>query len=260
MRFSSMVILLLYVASARGLAQQSNIASDTLALSIVKQAITALTGKAAVTDVTLNANVISVLGSDYETGTGTLQAKGAGESRIALDLSGGTRIDVRGTTANGLPIGAWKLNGSTPTAYAQHNCWTDAMWFFPGLSSLSQAANSRFVFKYIGAETHNGVPVQHIRVFQSGNDGGTLQRLSTMDFFLNSSSFLPVAIAFNSHPDDNMNADVPTEMEFAGYQSVDGVMVPFHFQEILNGGVILDVTVTNVVFNSGIPDNLFNLQ
>ncbi len=255
--FSSVVVC----ASSQTTSQtQPTPTSDAQAVSLAQQSIAALTGGASIGDVTLNANAISILGSDNETGTGVFEAKGIGESRIDLSLSGGRRSDIRNTT-NGIPSGAWEKNGSSATPYAQHNCWTDAVWFFSALSSLSQTANPNFVFKYIGQEQHGGISVQHVKIFQIGsNDGGTLQTLTATDFYLNLISGLPVAAAFSSHPDDNMNVNIPAEVGFADYQLVNGVQVPFHFQEMVNGGVILNVTVTSVNFNTGLVDGLFSLQ
>ena len=242
------------------LAQQPVPTNDPQAVSLAQNSIAALTGGATITDVTLNANVISVIGSDYETGTGIFRAKPNGESRIDLTLSGGTRTDVR-SVLTGTPIGAWQQNSGKPVPYAQHNCWTDASWFFTQFSSLAQFNNLNFALKYIGAEQHNGVAVQHIQVFQIGlNDGGLLQRLSTLDFYLSSSSGLPIAVTFNAHDDSNMNVNVPTELDFANYQSVNGIQVPFHFQQIVNGTVVLDVKVTGAVFDVGLSDSLFSLR
>src|SRR5437879_4527958 len=77
--------------------------SDPLAVALAQQSVAALTGGTSVTDVTLNGNVISVLGSD--SGTGTFEAKGTGASRVDLNLNSGTRSEVR-STVNGVPGGA----------------------------------------------------------------------------------------------------------------------------------------------------------
>jgi hypothetical protein len=234
--------------------------SDPFAITLAQKSAAALTGGLPVSDVTLGATVISILGSDSETGTGTFAAKGTSESRVDLSLSGGTRSDVRNLT-NGSPGGAWNKNSSTSTAYAQHNCWTDAAWFFPALSSLTQTANPNFIFKYIGQEQHGGVATQHVQVFQIGQkDNGTLQRLSTTDFYLDPTSSLPLAIASQTHADSNMNIDIATEVRFANYQTVSGFQVPFHFQRMFSGVVVLDVTVTDVVLNSGLLDSGFTIQ
>lgn len=250
------VVAILFLISALSVVAQNPPSSDPFAVSLAKQAISTLTGGAAISDVMLKANVISILGSDYETGTATFEAKGLSESRVDLNLTGGTRSDVRDAT-NGIPGGAWETNGGTAAQYALFNCWTDAAWFFPGLSSLSQTANPNLAFVYVGQEQHSGVNVQHIRVSQSVS-----QNLPVVitDFYLDANSLLPVAVGFNLHADTDMNTNVRNEIRFANYQGVNGVQVPFHFQRLLNGGVVLDVNVGSVAFNSGLPDSLFSLQ
>jgi hypothetical protein len=256
-RLALALFLLMSAVCAVGQNPQS---SDAFAVSLAQKSIAALTGGRPVSDVTLNANVISIFGSDNESGTGTLAAKGTGESRIDLTLSGGTRTDVRNLT-NGGPGGAWNKNGGASTAYANHNCWTDAAWFFPALSSLTQTANPNFVFKYIGQEQHGGATAQHIQVFQVGQqNNGILQRLSTTDFYLDVNSSLLLAVASQTHSDSDMNTNIAAEVRFANYQTVGGFQVPFHVQRMLSGGVVLDVTVTSAVFNTGLADSLFSLQ
>lgn len=230
--------------------------SDALAISLAQKSVAALTGGAPISDVRLNTNVISVLGADNETGTGTFQAKGTGESRVDLNLSSGTRSDVRSVT-NGIPSGSWQSNAATPAAYAEHNCWTDAAWFFPALSALTQTANPSFVFKYVGQEQHGGVNTQHIRVFQIGS--AQIQSLSTMDFYLDSSSSLPLAVASDARADNDANIRIPNEIRFAQYRAISGIQVPFHFQRMFNGSVVLDATITSAVLNTGLLDSLFSL-
>lgn len=234
-------------------------ASDPFAITLAQQSVAALTGGAPVADVTLNANVTSILGSDYESGTATFKAKGKSESRVDLSLdTSGARSDVR-NVSGGIPTGAWEKNGGNSTSYAGHNCWTDAAWFFPALSSLTQTANARFIFKYVGQEQHRGVNSQHIQVFQLSSQSST-QTLSHMDFWLDAVSNLPLAIGFALHPDDDMGTSIPVEINFANYQAVSGIQVPFHFQQMLDGGVVLDATVTSATLNTGITDSLFALQ
>lgn len=234
--------------------------SDAAAVLLAQKSIAALTKGNSVVDVTLTANVTSIFGSDNEIGTGTFSAKGTMQSRVELRLSGGTRTDVRSVT-NGSPAGAWGKDGAPPTAYANHNCWTDAAWFFPALSSLMQTSNPNFIFKYIGQEQHGGVATQHIRVFQTDQqDNGTLQRLSTSDFYLDTNSAMPVAVGSYAHADSDMNIDILSEVRFANYQTVSGIRVPFHLQRMFNGGVVLDVIVTGVTLNTGLLDRSFILR
>ena len=257
-RFTWLVPLLLLL-SPTCLAAQNTSANDPAAVSLAQQSVAALTGGAAISDVSLNGSAISVLGSDAANGTGTLRAKGTNESRVDLSLSNSeTRSDVR-NVASGTASGAWEKDGSAPVAYAAHNCWTDAAWFFPALSSLTQTANPTFTFKYIGQEQHGGVNTQHIQVFQPSSVP-LLQHLSTIDFYLDPTSALPLAIAFQVHPDLDASKDIAAEVRFASYQRVSGILIPFQIQRMLNGGVVLNVAVTSAVLNSGLPDSIFSLQ
>jgi len=247
----------LHCASAQTASPTAPI-SDAQAVSLAQQSNAALTGGATISDVTLSANVISTVSATSDTGTGTLRAKGNAESRVDLNLTAGTTSDVRNAT-NGLPSGAWAKNSSNATGYAQHNCWTDASWFFPALSSLAQTGNKSFVFRYIGQEVHRGVSTQHIQIFQNLTSFAVAQQLSASDFYLDPVSFLPLAMSFNSHPDNDINSNIPTEILFANYQGINNVKVPFHIQKVFNGTLNLDLTVTNVVFNTPLLDSSFTL-
>lgn len=261
MRYLELVAWMVFVSvSALAQASVQPIKSDTPAVNLAKKSIEALTRGMLVSDVTLDANVISILGSDYETGNGTLQAKGVNQSRLNFKLTYGTRSDVRGTGSGGA-IGAWTKDEKPSSFYSNANCWTDAAWFFPAMSSLTQTANPAFTFRYLGQELHGGVNTEHIRVFQTPLGSAPLIRhLSTIDFYLDPTTSLPLATAFAVHPDHDASTDLPVEIRFAQYRVVSGVAVPFHIQRMINGGVILDLTVTKVTFNAGLLDAAFTLQ
>jgi hypothetical protein len=84
--------------------------------------------------------------------------------------------------------------------------------------------------------------------------------LSTMDFYLDPSSLLPLAVASNVHPDNDMNRDIPSEIRFAEYRPIKGVQIPFHIQQMLNGSLLTDVTVNDAQINSQINNTQFTLQ
>jgi len=156
------LITLFFVDAVFG---QTTAVSDPQALSLAQKSITALVGNASLTDVTLQGNVVSIFGADSETGTGTFQAKGSGESRVALNLEKEVRSDVR-SVANGAFVGTWKRDAANAKTYANHNCWTDAVWFFPALSALAQTTNPNFIFSYLGQQKHGSVNAEHLRIYQ----------------------------------------------------------------------------------------------
>ena len=148
---------------------------------------------------------------------------------------------------------------------AAHNCRVGEIWFFPALSFATKLSDPNLVVAYVDAETKNGVSVQHLKYSLlmptlPAGPSSVYSQLSTTHVYLNSSSHLPIAIAFNVHPDNNMLVDIPVEVDFSDYQTVEGVQVPFHIQKYLNGSLLLDLTVQNAVVNSGIADSVFAIN
>src|SRR5438094_985537 len=143
------VALLLLLSAICACAQ--NPASDPYAVSLAQQSITALTGGSVLSDSTLLGNTTWIAGSDQESGTVTLNVKGLRESRVDLNLSNGTRTQIRNDTA-GYPQGASILNGGNQQTWATHNCWVNPSWFFPALSYLAATSDPSLVFSYIGVE------------------------------------------------------------------------------------------------------------
>ena len=245
------------------LAQQNPPASSLNAATLAAQSVAAMTGGAGVADVTLTGTVTWFAGSDTETGTATLLAKGTGESRMDLNLNSGTRTEIR-NASTAIPQGKWLNPNGMTGPFAWHNCWTDSGWFFPVLSSLANFSNSSFVFTYVGQETWNGVAAQHLRVYQVAPTATTvavpIQGLSMMDFYVDPTSLLPLAVDFNTHPDSDTNTNIQMEVRFANYQAVNGVQIPFHIQRLMNGGLALDLLITNATLNTGLTDSQFSLQ
>ena len=240
---------------------QNQTVSDQQALTLAAQAITAMTGGIAVTDITVSGNATWIAGSDYETGTATLLAKGTTESRVVLNLGSGTRTEIR-NALSGFTQGKWLNPNGASGLMAWHNCQTDVAWFFPVLSSLANLSNPVFIFSYVGQESWNGLPAYHLTISQRppANSKAALpvQALTAMDFYLDSGSLLPLAVDFNAHPDTDMNSNIPMEIRFASYQVINGIRIPFHIQRLINGGLSVDLVFTSAAINSGLSDSQFS--
>lgn len=231
--------------------------SDPQALSYAAQSISAMTGGTTINDVTLTGNATW---SGNDSGTATLEALGTAESRMDLALSAGTRSEVR-DAQTGSPIGQWENPNNVSGPFAIHNCWTDAVWFFPPLSSLAGGQN--VVLSYIGQEDRNGNSVQHLQsyIYQPASTPPPgPQQLSAMDFYLDSSTLLPVAITFSAHPDDDATTNLLIEVDFANYQSVNGVLVPMHIQRYSQGNLSVDLTISGASFNTGLSLSDFSIN
>jgi hypothetical protein len=248
-----LLFLLVLVASTSFLFSQAP-ASDPQAVSFASQSIAALIGQNAINDATLGGSVTWSGGATPDTGTVTLLASGTSESRMNLVLSNGTWTEIR-DSSTGVAQGQWIAQSGAKGLFASQNCATDAVWFFPALGSL--AAGPNVVLTYIGQDTQDGVAVQHIQsyLYQPNPAGITPspQQLSTIDFYVDATTFLPVAITFNAHPDNSASTNLLTEVEFSNYQTLNGVMVPTHIQRLSQGNVLADITISSASFNTGLP-------
>ena len=243
----AVAVLVLFAVNA--LAQSP--ASDPQALALAQKSLAALTGGAKIGDVTLTGSV-ELNGTD--TGSGVLKALGTEESRVDLTLSTGTVTEVR-DAQTGPSRGQWTSQGQNAKAISSQNCQTDAVWFFPALTSLAGQGNRRL--KYVGQEIHNDVTVEHVRSYLLDarlpkTVVSRVAALTAVDFYLDATTLLPVALSFNVHPDDDNNVDLITEVQFSNYQNINGAMVPMRIQKYLQGNLLLDFTVSNVAFNTGL--------
>jgi hypothetical protein len=280
--FACLVIPASVAAQASPSASAAPVTSDPQAVALVQRALAAVVGSGAVSDATLTGTVQRIAGSDDESGTATLTAMSIGDSKLNLSFQSGPSSEIRnsagtplpgtpsadippGSSQTAQPVGAWSGSDSVLHPTAEHNLMTDPTWFFPSFTLANIASNQGYVVSYIGQETHDGVPALHVSASQPFPTAPSqlaplLQHLTQMDLYLDPSTSLPIALTFNIHPDNNAALDISIEIRFLGYQSVNGVQVPFHVQKYLNGGLVLDFQFSNVVLNSGLTAASFELQ
>jgi len=251
-------ILLLGALSA--LAQQPP--SDPTALSYAAKSVAAMTGNTAVSDATLTGTVNTwMAGSTNDTGTVTLKVKGYGESRVDMQLTLSGALSQIRDASTGVAQGE-AITGGTGSQYSYQNCVTDAAWFYALDSAMAVAPNNGIVLSYVGLETLGGESVQHIQsyYYQSGldpNSQAQLQTNSTIDYYLDATTFIPVAENFNMF--SGSGTAIPVQVLFLGYQTVQGVTSPQHIQEYINGTLQFDATITSVLVNTGIPLSTFTI-
>ncbi len=251
------LLALLLVISPLVIAQSAP-PSDPQAVSFAAQSVATMTGGSAIADVTLTGNVTRIAGSDQQTGTATLMAKGFAESRLDLSLSGGNRGEIRNGNGNN-NLGNWVGPDGVINTIALHNCLIDTSWFFPALGSLGAAAtNPNVVLTNVGQG--NQQQFQHLQAYTFNPNWPDAQPLSTMDFYLDAQTLLPSIVMFNEHPDNDQTVNIAVQVMFSDYRNVNGAMIPFHIQRYVNDGLVLDIQLTSASVNSGVSDNNFNVQ
>jgi hypothetical protein len=261
-RLAILPFLMIVTFSAYAQQPSTAVTKDPTAVALATRSLATLTGATQIADITLTGTATRVAGSETGSGTVTLKALGASSSRMDLSLSDGTRSEIR-TSPSGAPQGQWLSPNGSYNSMALQNCFTDAVWFFPALTVLSQTPNPNLSITYVGQQNKNGISVQHLQfVFSSGMQipgfGDPLVTFSGTDVYLDSSSLLPVAFAFNTHPDNDALLNIPVEIDFSNYQAVNGVQVPFRIQKFLNGSLLLDMTIQSVNLNSGLSNSTFS--
>jgi hypothetical protein len=237
-------------------------AASQQAVQYLQRALAALSGGTPLNDVTLSGTAHRIAGSDSETGTAALKAV-VGASRMDLNLSLGPRSEVV-NRSSATPGGTWSGPDRVSHPISYHNLLLiDPAWFFPAFP-ISRGALAGYIASYVGHETRDGQAVEHLTISQtsaarSPRGAAQIAHLSQMDFFLDSTTFLPVAATFNIHPDDNASLDVPIEVRFSDYHAVNGAQVPFHVQKFLNNGLVLDLQFATAAVNTGLAASQFRV-
>ncbi|HEV2348769.1 MAG TPA: hypothetical protein VG028_02880 [Terriglobia bacterium] len=249
------VPLVLTISQAQATAQ-----TISPGVTLASQSLQAAVGSTTLTDATLQGTVNYTAGSDEESGTFTLEVKGNQESKLALNLSGGQRTEIRQ-----LQAGARVDTSGVEHPMALHNCWVDASTLFPTFSVWGALNDQQVATAYIGQTVWEGATVDHLQISrvvptESAAMTTEIQNLSAVDLYLDAGTHLPVAVTFNAHPESDLNINFPVEILFSGYQKMDGVVVATHIQKLVQGTLTFDFYVSSVAINSGIPDSAFSVQ
>jgi len=276
--------MLLFYSSSTHAQQVLLSIPDPSATPVLQKALAALAGSFPVNDVTLTGTARRIVGSADETGTVIAKALGsAGQSRIDYEFPSGPRSEIRNplnsaqTPSAPLTVpahssllmshaGAWSGPDGVTHVEPDHNLLTDSTWFFPALTIGRIASSPAYVVQEVADETGLAAAVIHLHVSKMPAAATPsylvtiMQRLSTMDIFLNQSTLLPTILSFNIHPTGNALIDIPVEIHFSDYNSVDGVMIPLHVQRFENGSLVLDLQFQNTIVNSGIAPGVFQIQ
>jgi hypothetical protein len=238
--------------------------SSTQASLLAQRAHAGLAGTTPINDVTLIGKARRTNGSDEEMGTTVLKASATGEARLEFSFPFGTLSEVVSHSDKG-PVGQWSGPDGKPHDMAQHNLATEAAWFFPVFVLQRMITLPNSVLAHTGNEMRDGRAVEHLsasKQFMEMPSEASLfmERLSKSEIYLDSATLLPAVISFNTHPDNNALRDIPVEIRFSDYRSVNGAQVPYHIQKYVNGGLLLDLQFETVTLNTGLSASAFSLQ
>jgi hypothetical protein len=207
-----------------------------------------------VNSVTLDATAQWIVGSDNEAGNAILTAGADGSFSIQLQLAQGSRTEAQTSFSSGQNC-TWTGTDGVVHSVAAHNCMGSVAWFLPSAALLGGQQPSAVTTLLVSASATGAQQLLDIRQQRTpptglSSDAASLStHLSTVDVYLDPGSYLPTALAFNVHPDQNCASDIPVQVTFTNYQTVSGVSVPFRIQRYINGVLNLDLTVTKASTN-----------
>jgi hypothetical protein len=251
------------VAATPNPAQTTTAAGTLNPSTVLQNSLAVLVGTAALSDVTLTGTARRIVGSTDETGTVTFRALPTGEMRYDFSYPSGVWSEIHEGIAAG-PLGSWSGPDGVAHPIALHNL-ANRSDIFPAFSLSPLLSSPNMMINLIGPETKNGQSVYHVAVSQQfpqlpPRSASLAQHLSQTDLFLDATTLLPVAVDFNTHPDDNSSLDIPVELLFSDYRSVSGSQIPFHVQKFLNNGLGLDLQFSSASINSGLAVSTFRVQ
>ena len=148
---------------------------------------------------------------------------------------------------------------------SQHNLLVSSSWFFSPFILAGALSDPNSVVSYVGHETFDGNPVEHISIssqfasLPSSQTTTLLQHLSQMEIYLDSTTLLPKVLSFNTHPDNNALLDIPVLVRYSNYQPVSGAQIAFHVQKFLNNSLALDLQFQSANLNTGLTASAFTL-
>jgi hypothetical protein len=252
-------------------------ATDPQAAALVQRALAALTGGSPVTDVTMTGTVTANNGSTTQSGTITLVATVAGQSRVTVALPSGTWISTQDFAASPRTSTSIGSNGVAQDAAPEELMGPSPAWFYPALV-IGAAVPNNYVTAYVDQETRNGSAVHHVAIWPQAASSSPIQsfqavgqqvltgpapaqplRPGQQELYLDSASLLPETLVFrvrgyrakNSSPDLTRPVSLSEEVHFSDYRQVQGRVAAFHIQMSIAGISLMDIQLSSVSFNTG---------
>ena len=246
------VLAVQVAAQTTGTSPQPSVTRDPQALSLLSQSLAAMTKGLPISDVKLQAQVTRTAGSETDTGSAVLEAAAYDKSNTNFALTSGPRLEIRNGTT-----GVWSAADAQNRPVALHNTWTAAAWFAPALVIQSWIQDPSFSLAYAGLEDRDGSKVLHIRASRNVPGATDIAALSATDLYLDPQSLLPIALAFNTHPDNTLGVNLPVQVTFGSYQTFSGMIAPSRIQSFLQNSLLLDISVTTTSANTGLAASDF---
>lgn len=229
---------------------------DPQAVALVQKAIAAM--GTVPSDSTATGAIQVVAGSTSQTGTIQISTLGITSTSETVFLASDQKTTVYSSWSAKETTNGQAVNPPVETILADQ-C---ADFPLPFLSSF--LANADVTMRYIGLETLNGASAQHVQMWNTfASERPTLQKLaaySIHDVWFDSTSGLPVKIAYDRRLGGGAVPVIRFEIYFSAYKSLSGVMYPFLINKSFDGTPWQTITISNVTFDAGLTADQFRTE
>jgi outer membrane lipoprotein-sorting protein len=253
MRKSSVVCLTTTTLFVSGFtfAQQTP-TRDPRAIQVIQQSLAVMGGASAISQISncvAQGTIQAPPGSWMTSGSLTWETSGT-EFRYSNPSPQGTEIFVSG---HGQP--ASTTGGVTVRVFAHVS---EAVFppHLPALVLFEELQDSRYSVVNLGTGTVEGKPALHVQTSLAGNPIDA--QVTQQDWYLDPNTGLPLRVEYRLPSHNDALQFLSAAFEFANYQAVSGVLVPFQITIYFNGQEAGVVTVGSVSFNTGLSPSEFD--
>ena len=234
----------------------------TPARDLLRRAQTAVSGETRINDVQVSGTVRRIAGSTDETGRAELKSLATGETQADLTFPSGPMHVVRAQGPAG-PVGERSGFDGKVSGIPFGDLLVDGAWFSPALVLARAGAGRDGEAVQISSREGAGTRRLHLRFSRQPLTGKAaarlpeailklLQEASQFDLYLDSTTLLPVEMAFESHADGNLREGIAIRVLYSDYRAVDGVQVPFRLEKLVNNSLAFDFQLQTTNFNIGL--------
>ncbi len=210
---------------------------------------------AQILDSVIQATVSNPDNSSATPGTVTIKAKGTDMVRWEGTSGGKTYVTIAARGQQKHQVGSgWATDASA-------NAIHQRMTHLPALLIGQEMARGDLWGQYVGQETLGGQTVHHVKLARVSTLGSPvdaqLTQNSEIDVFINTQTGLIAKIRFIHHSETDWRLGTPMEIYYDNYQTVNGMLIPYHQRTIISNSIKTDLNITSAQFNVGLADTVF---
>lgn len=230
--------------------QQQQPVRNPQGLSILEEVLTKAGGMPAIAAINdfSGAGTVTYYWKEPAEGSATIRGLGLHEFRLDASLSGGERSWI----VNGSSALLKGPDGST-TYLPSQNAVKPASTMFPLMQVVAALENTSTNVSYDGLVSHDGEQVYDIAIQEvlQNDPAGALGKITKTHIYVNPQSMTVFAIEDRAYAQRGV-AEFPHELQFADYQSIDGIQVPLSITELISGQKTLSIQLSQMKFNTGL--------